>query len=280
MKLIYSIPLIILFFIPVLSAQDVNGFILMEWDASGNNTYLISASDDDIKVTYENRNQGISRSKKISKRTFSDLLQSFGSLDLQKYYMPDRPAEDSDFTGHYLIAQMTLDNGGSKNGPSYLIPINDAPSSVISWVANYKDIVRGKQAEEDDSLKSYAAVRTAMTWLKLTDSEQYEASWNRTSSSTKSILNKDKWINMVSSQRRQLGQVKKRKLTSATYSTTMPTSAGTEGEYVAINFETDFSEKSGLTEMILSVKDTDNNWRVLEYYVVDLEQVRKNTRNE
>ena len=113
-----------------------------------------------------------------------------------------------------------------------------------------------------------------MAWLTLTENKQYEESWTQTASLTKFMIKKDKWLEMVTAQHKLLGNAKSRRLKSAEYSTDMPTSPETKGEFVTIKFDTDFSEKPGLREMIVSMKDPDGTWRILNYSVSGLNKMR------
>ena len=257
-----------LFFIPSLSAQDINGFIILERNSSGDNTYLISAGLGGISGIYENNKQGIRRSTSINKSTFSALIQTFHSLDLKKYETSYPGPKDSDYAGHYFIAQMTLDEGTAKSGLSYLIPVDKAPSNVLYWISKYKEVVAGKAVDTGNKKQSDAAIRAATAWFKLIDKGHYEKSWEGTSSLTKSMLKKHQWVEMVSFPRKQFGAIRKRTLLSAKYNSALPKPLSADGEYVSITYDSDFSKRPSLREIILIMKSPNSTWKVIDYFVV------------
>jgi hypothetical protein len=70
---------------------------------------------------------------------------------------------------------------------------------------------------------------------------------------------------MVSSVRKPVGEVKSRELVGAKFTTTLP--GGPEGEYVVIQFKTNFADKPDSVETITPMKDDKGTWRVSGYFI-------------
>ena len=61
------------------------------------------------------------------------------------------------------------------------------------------------------------------------------------------------------------GKVVSRKLLSTNHTTSMP--GAPDGEYIVMQYQTDFESKKGAVETITPMKDPDGQWRVSGYYV-------------
>ncbi len=78
-------------------------------------------------------------------------------------------------------------------------------------------------------------------------------------------LTKEKWEQALEGVRPPLGKVLSRKVKSKQYATSLP--GAPDGEYVVIQFETSFANKSTATETVTPMKDEDGKWRVSGYFV-------------
>lgn len=107
--------------------------------------------------------------------------------------------------------------------------------------------------------------QSAESWLALVDSGKYAESWDEASQLFKSAVTKDQWFDALGKARTPQGKVLSRKLKSATYTKTLPNAP--DGEYVAIQYDTNFEHKSGATETIVPMLDKDGKWRVSGYFI-------------
>jgi hypothetical protein len=107
--------------------------------------------------------------------------------------------------------------------------------------------------------------QSAESWLGLVDSGKYADSWDEASQLFKSAVTKDQWLDALGKARTPQGKVLSRKLKSATYTKTLPNAP--DGEYVAIQYDTDFEHKAGATETIVPMLDKDGKWRVSGYFI-------------
>ena len=107
--------------------------------------------------------------------------------------------------------------------------------------------------------------KAAQAWLALTDSGKYAESWDEAAQLFKNSVTKEQWSGMVKAVRTPLGKVWSRKLKSAKYATTLP--GAPDGEYVVIQYDTSFANKSSAVETITPMLDKDGKWRVSGYYI-------------
>lgn len=109
------------------------------------------------------------------------------------------------------------------------------------------------------------AVKAAETWLALVDSGDYAKSWDTAAAYFKRAVTKEKWDEMLKGVRPPLGKVLSRKVKSKDYATSLP--GAPDGEYVVIQFETSFENKSAAVETVTPMKDEDGKWRVSGYFI-------------
>jgi uncharacterized protein DUF4019 len=118
-------------------------------------------------------------------------------------------------------------------------------------------------ATESDSTSR--AKEAATAWLALVDSGKYAESWDAASSYFKGAITKDDWTRALGSVRSPLGKVKSRKLKSADFTRTLP--GAPDGQYVVIQYETEFENKAASVETITPALDKDGSWKVSGYYI-------------
>lgn len=118
---------------------------------------------------------------------------------------------------------------------------------------------KAQQEPEDLAQKSTEA------WLALTNSGKYAESWDKAAQSFKNAVSRDQWVSQIKSVRTPLGNVQSRKLKSATYTKTLP--GAPAGEYVVIQYETNFENKASSIETLAPMLDKDGKWRVSGYYI-------------
>lgn len=102
-------------------------------------------------------------------------------------------------------------------------------------------------------------------WLIVVDSGKYAESWDESAQSFKAAITKDKWQNALETVRTPLGKVLSRKLDSAKYAKNPPNAP--EGEYVILQYDTDFEHKPGAVETVVPTLDKDGKWRVSGYFI-------------
>jgi hypothetical protein len=116
-----------------------------------------------------------------------------------------------------------------------------------------------------DEASEKAAEKSAAAWLSLVDSGKYAESWTGAAEAFHQALSQAQWKAALEQVRTPLGTVVSRKLRSAKYTRELP--GAPAGDYVVIQYATDFEKKSGATETVTPAKDKDGVWRVSGYYI-------------
>ena len=109
------------------------------------------------------------------------------------------------------------------------------------------------------------AIESAEAWLVQVDGGDYGGSWDQAAAFFKQALTRDRWIASLGQVRTPLGQSLKRKLLGAQEMTNLP--GAPPGEYVVIQFSTDFAKKKGAIETVTPMREEDGTWRVSGYYI-------------
>lgn len=110
-----------------------------------------------------------------------------------------------------------------------------------------------------------AAESSARSWLALVDAGKYGESWDAAASLFRSALTRSQWEAALEKVLRPLGSVSSRKLLATKSVTELPNAP--KGEYVVIQFATDFEHMAGAIETITPAKDRDGAWRVSGYFI-------------
>jgi hypothetical protein len=126
-------------------------------------------------------------------------------------------------------------------------------------------LLLGFPAPADDSDAIAKAQVASKSWLALTDSAKYGQSWDDAASFFKGAVAKADWEKAIRGVRSPLGAVKTRKVTSATFTRTRP--GAPDGEYVVIQFESQFENKAAAVETVTPMRDKDGTWRVSGYFI-------------
>ncbi len=125
-------------------------------------------------------------------------------------------------------------------------------------------------AVDDQTAKEKTALTAAQAWLKLIDTEKYDASWQGTAEFFRQKVTREQWIQMMDTGRKGLGVPKTRTKVSSWFRTSMP--GAPDGEYFAFQFESTFSNKKTYIETVTPMKEKDGKWRVIGYYIKPKEE--------
>jgi hypothetical protein len=148
---------------------------------------------------------------------------------------------------------------------------NDIP---FYWGAAVQKIIAGfffmfsavcASAAQPDSDAIERANKSAQSWLGLVDSKQYAATWEQAAQPFQAAISKLDWEKAVAVARSSVGELEKRVLVSASYTEELP--GAPRGQYVVIQYETQFSRKQTAVETITPMKDPDGTWRVSGYFI-------------
>lgn len=101
-------------------------------------------------------------------------------------------------------------------------------------------------------------------WLNIIDAGKYGESWQKADSFFKSQLSQKKWDSALKGIRTPLGKVTSRIELSAKEYSSLP--GVPDGEYLVIQFQTDFQNKKASTE-ILTLSKSSGQWRTVGYFI-------------
>jgi Protein of unknown function (DUF4019) len=109
------------------------------------------------------------------------------------------------------------------------------------------------------------AEAAALKWLRLVDGGDYAKSWTTAATLLKNSVTQAQFTSGVAAARKPLGAVKSRSISSATFTKSLPNAPA--GEYVVIQFTTNFEHVVNATETVTPMKEPDGEWRVSGYYI-------------
>jgi hypothetical protein len=105
----------------------------------------------------------------------------------------------------------------------------------------------------------------AYAWLALVDSGKADQSLATASSAFRSHTQPAQWAQGLAKIRTPLGAVQKRTMTTAQPMAMVQ--GGPKGDFVGMQFTTDFANKTGAVETVAVVHDTDGKWHVARYSI-------------
>lgn len=109
------------------------------------------------------------------------------------------------------------------------------------------------------------ATEAAKTWLALTDAGNGAKSWHSASTLFRAGVPQAKWEQSLAAARGPLGALKGRTVSSAKYARTLP--GAPDGEYVVIQFSSQFANKASAVETVTPMREKDGSWKVSGYYI-------------
>jgi hypothetical protein len=121
-------------------------------------------------------------------------------------------------------------------------------------------MAHGQQA---DTLGS--AVNAANHWLALADANDGASTWDQAAPSFRAAISKGGWSQALGQARQPFGAVKSRKVVSSEVKHSLP--GAPDGEYVVIQYDTQFEHKMHAVETVVPMRDQDGNWKVSGYFV-------------
>jgi Protein of unknown function (DUF4019) len=126
-------------------------------------------------------------------------------------------------------------------------------------------LLPGFVAEAGETEDIGKAQEAAKAWLALTDAGQYGQSWEEAASLFKLAITRPDWEKAIRSARAPLGAVKSRQVKSATFKGSLP--GAPDGQYVIIQYDSQFANKAAAIETITPMLDKDGHWRVSGYFI-------------
>ena len=110
-----------------------------------------------------------------------------------------------------------------------------------------------------------SAQSAAKSWLALTDAAEYSRSWEQAAVLFQTTVSKSNWQNAIQSARSPLGSLKSRTVKSATFTKSLP--GVPDGEYVVIQYDSQFEHKPNAIETVTTMREKDGSWKVSGYFI-------------
>ncbi len=123
----------------------------------------------------------------------------------------------------------------------------------------------GKPYVTEHTLREKAVADAALQWLGLVDDSRFGDSWSQASEVFRHAVTQGAWETMISASRTPLGKRLSRKLHRSMHTTFLP--GAPEGDYLVMEFTTEFEKKADAIETLTSRRDQDGVWRVSGYFV-------------
>jgi tRNA A-37 threonylcarbamoyl transferase component Bud32 len=142
---------------------------------------------------------------------------------------------------------------------------NFAIRAVATWP--YDGGVGGRGMAAEASPKSDAersAVSAAQSWIKMIDDRNYPESWKEAAQLFQKAVTSKDWGDSLKKYREPAGEVVSRKVIMIR-NTTPP--GALAGNYVIMQFQTDFTKKHSAIETVTFVKEKDGQWRAAGYFI-------------
>ena len=120
-------------------------------------------------------------------------------------------------------------------------------------------------ARAQDAQTIEIAKQAAAAWLQVVDAAQYDVSWDRAAALFKAAVPKEAWLGAIQSVRPQLGALKARKLKAISF--TRSIAGAPDGEYVVIQYDSEFEKRAGTIETVTDMREKDGSWKVSGYHI-------------
>jgi len=117
--------------------------------------------------------------------------------------------------------------------------------------------------QQQDAVRG--AVDAASRWLVQADAVDGAATWDQAASEFQGAVSRADWTDALKRVRQPLGAVTARKLVSSAFKRSLP--GAPDGEYVVIQYDTQFEHKAHAVETVVPMRERDGSWKVSGYFV-------------
>nr|WKN36197.1 DUF4019 domain-containing protein [Tunicatimonas sp. TK19036] len=120
-------------------------------------------------------------------------------------------------------------------------------------------------AQSQNQEEAEVAQQKAEEWLTFVDKGNYTESWNQASPLFQQNVTEDQWSQVAKQLRDQLGELESREVQQAQYTTSLPNAP--EGEYVVVQYNSEFSNIDSTVETVVMNKTEEGEWAAIGYSV-------------
>ena len=130
-------------------------------------------------------------------------------------------------------------------------------------LALFMTLVVSMVAHAESDKQTSAAEQAMLTWLKMVDAGEYEASWQTAGSMFRNNVTTAQWTQSASSVRQPFGDFKQRRILGAKSIENLPNAP--EGQYVVLQTLAEFQNQKGI-ETVTAVLENDQ-WQTVGYFI-------------
>jgi hypothetical protein len=146
------------------------------------------------------------------------------------------------------------------------LPMNKPIAVLLAGAMLLAGAVRAQDAQDaQDPAAVAAATDSATRWLAMLDAGKAGETWDQAAPAVQAAVSRAAWRAGLDGQRKPLGAVTSRKLQAATFTHTLP--GAPAGDYVLIQYATDFANKPQSVETVVPMRLPDGSWKVSGYFV-------------
>ncbi len=133
----------------------------------------------------------------------------------------------------------------------------------VAMAATLATVAFASAARQEDG--SDAARGAVESWLTAVDAGRYPESWEQAGAQFRAAVTADDWRMALEATRSPLGALVSREVDSTTAASTLP--GAPDGEYFVFQFRTSFERKESAQETVAAVREPDDAWRVVGYFI-------------
>ena len=138
-----------------------------------------------------------------------------------------------------------------------------APATAAANPAASPAATAAAESSPDTGAYNAAALDAANRWLALMDAGKSVEAWDTAAPILQGAVTQAAWNDVGTSVRAPLGAVKSRKQTSSLFTRKLP--GVPDGDYVVIQYATDFAARPGVVETVVPMRQPDGSWKVTTY---------------
>lgn len=141
-----------------------------------------------------------------------------------------------------------------------------AAATLLPFTLHAQNQPAGAVNPNDPAVKAAIdeAGQAARQWLALFDANKLDACWNALAPAVKDQVSKDNFNASLAAVREQYGPAKARRASKVTFTHKLP--GAPDGDYVVLQYETDFSGNAHAVETVVPMRTADG-WKVSGYFV-------------
>ena len=117
--------------------------------------------------------------------------------------------------------------------------------------------------QQQDAVRD--AVAAADRWLVPADAGDGPATWDQAAAAFQAAVSRADWSTALRQVRQPLGAVTSRTMVSSEFKRSLP--GAPDGEYVVIQYDTQFAHKAHAVETVVPMRERDGSWKVSGYFI-------------